>query len=54
MLYIESIEYCLLELLEVMAMKKKQSADLDKMVKKSLDFESTLVDIRRRNEKRAW
>ena len=33
MLYIESIEYCLLELLEVMEMKKKQSADLDKMVK---------------------
>ncbi len=54
MLYIKSIEYCLLELLEVMAMKRKQSADLDKMVKKSLDFESTLVDIRRKNEKRAW
>ncbi|MDO4643951.1 MAG: type IV secretion system protein [Cardiobacteriaceae bacterium] len=35
-------------------MKKKQSTDLDKVVRKSLDFESTLVDIRRKNEKRAW
>ncbi|MDO4640700.1 MAG: type IV secretion system protein [Neisseria sp.] len=35
-------------------MKKKQSADLDKVVRKSLDFESTLVDVRRKNEKRAW
>lgn len=35
-------------------MRKKQSEQLDKAIKKSLDFESTLVDIRKKSEKRAW
>lgn len=37
--------------------KKDKSADsqnIGKAVKKSLDFETTLVDIRRKSEKRAW
>lgn len=35
-------------------MNTKNTQKIQKMVKKSLDFETTLVDIRRKNEKRAW
>lgn len=33
---------------------KKNSKNSQKVIQKSLDFENTLVDIRRKSEKRAW
>ena len=35
-------------------MNAKNTQKIQKTVKKSLDFETTLADIRRKNEKRAW
>lgn len=35
-------------------MSTKNTEQIQKIVKKSLDFETTLMDIRRKNEKRAW
>lgn len=35
-------------------MKTKNTQKIQKTIRKSLDFETTLMDIRRRNEKRAW
>ena len=34
--------------------KMTNKTHLEAVTKKSLDFESTLVDIRKRSEKRAW
>ncbi len=34
--------------------KKSEDGNIQLSLKKSLDFENTLVDIRRKNEKRAW
>lgn len=35
-------------------MKAKNTQNIQKAIKKSLDFETTLMDARRKNEKRAW
>lgn len=35
-------------------MNKKNTENIQNNIKKSLDFENTLTDIRRKNEKRAW
>lgn len=35
-------------------MNKKNTENIQNSIKKSLDFENTLTDIRRKNEKRAW
>lgn len=35
-------------------MKAKNTQNIQKSIKKSLDFETTLMDIRKKNEKRAW
>ena len=34
--------------------KKSNNDSIQKTVKRSLDFETTLVDIRKKSEKRAW
>lgn len=35
-------------------MKERNTSKVSKAIKKSLDFETTLEDIRKKNEKRAW
>ena len=37
-----------------MSFKTKPSGTVEKAVRKAQDFETTLIDIRKRSEKRAW